>query len=134
MTIDHEQVLRTARLMIRQGIAHTAGEVPDEASELDINFACAVRQKVDELISEGYQPEPMPPLGNPTIQPDGSIEFLATSREIVERARVAHTSGAIEDWLFFNADGEDEKVTGRVVEVRPVYNMLFFTVRLANGS
>jgi hypothetical protein len=87
---------------------------------------------MNQLVEEGYEPAPMPPLGNPTRMEDGSLRFLARDDATRKRAEAALASQAVETWVFFNGE-EDENVLGRVASVEPAHALAYFTVQPNDG-
>lgn len=123
-------VATAAKSALRQGMDVTEAweaveiaETPQERARAEA-FAAAM----EKLVTDGYQPEPMPPLGIPTRQGDGNLRFMARDAAMMARAKAALQSQAVQNWHFFNGE-EDETVAGRVIEYEPVHALAMFTVK-----
>lgn len=132
MTADDE-ITREAKRNLRQGVPDLVDlhdEYDTAESDEERRHIMAVTEKTQQLITEGYEPGPMPELSKPTMLESGDLRFLAKSNAMRQRAEAALASKALEDWIFYNGE-EDEKVTGRVTSVEPVHALAYFTVRPA---
>ena len=135
MTTEDE-ITREAKQNLRQGVP----DLVDMYEQLDFaesdeerNQIIAVAEKMKQLMSEGYQPEPMPELGKPTRLESGDLRFLAKSEAVRQRAEAGLASGMAEDWIFFDGE-EDAKVAGRVTSMEPVHALAYFTVRATENK
>ena len=131
MTTEDE-ITRAAKQNLRQGVPDLVDMYEGmefAASDEERYQMWAVAEKMKQLISEGYEPEPMPELGKPIRLESGDLRFLAKSGAMRERAEAALASGVAEDWIFFNGQ-EDAKVTGIVTSAEPVHALAYFTVRI----
>jgi hypothetical protein len=129
--MSDDEIDREAKRNLRTGVpdlvdmneAIRTAETDEERRELK-----AVAAKMQQLVREGYEPEPLPELGKPAMLETGDLRFLARSAAMRQRAEAAQASQAVEDWIFFNGE-EDEKVTGRVTSIEPAHALAYFTVR-----
>jgi len=129
--MTEDEIEREAKRMLRVGIPDLVdmhdGINSSVSAEERAHLEALVNQ-MQKLIQEGYEPEPMPELGNPTRLESGDLRFLAKSDATRERAERALADKGVQDWVYFNGE-EDEKVTGRVISVEPVHALAYFTVR-----
>ena len=130
-----DEITREAKRNLRQGVPDIVDlheELSIAASEDDRRRIMVLIAKMEQLIREGYEPEPMPELNTPARLESGDLRFLAKTDAMRQRAEKALASGAVQDWVFFNGH-DDEKVTGRVVSIEPLHALAYFTVRPADG-
>ena len=134
MTTEDE-IAREAKQYLRQGVPDIVDlheELAIVESENERRHILVVIAKMQQLISQGYTPEPMPELSKPTKLESGDLRFLAKTDAMCQRAEAALASQAVEDWMFFTGQ-DDEKVTGKVTSVEPVHALAYFTVHPADG-
>ena len=127
--MTEQEALEEAKRAMRQGMDITdlyEGAEYEETGEGRRDML-AMAFQMRRLISEGYEPPPMPELRSAKRLDNGDLRFLASSDDMRDRAEDALESGAAEDWVFFNGQ-DDETVRGRVISVEPVHELAYFTV------